>query len=326
MMTRLLQSCQKEFPLQLMLNEVKMENVEKNEVLEEINNEIQETKRKNGEDPENFEIELSDESNSKEEEQKAIEEDKQDDLEYSKKVEKRIKKLVDQRRDAELQTKSLQEQNSQLEARLSRLEQTGNKNAESNFHKRYNETKQALHKAVEEGDTTAQVNFQEQLADMRAAMRIAEVQKQQRVASATSPTVGRAQQVAQAPAPPKAMDWWQKNRWFNANGFDRETAAARAIDVQLDVEGFDKDSDDYYSELDTRLGKVFPDLKPSGESPVRQEQKRRQPVAPTAGGSPIKTNRVRMSQDQLRMARELGITDEKGLKQYSAEIQKQQRG
>ena len=122
------------------------------------------------------------------------------------------------------------------------------------------------------------------------------------------------------------MDWWQKNRWFNADGFDRETAAARAIDVQLDVEGYDKDSDDYYSELDNRLGKVFPDLKPSGESPVRQEQKRRQPVAPTAGGSPIKTNRVRMSQDQLRMARELGITDEQGLKQYAAEIQKQQRG
>jgi hypothetical protein len=32
-----------------------------------------------------------------------------------------------------------------------------------------------------------------------------------------------------------------------------------------------------------------------------------------------------MTQDQLRMARELGITDENGLKQYAAEIQKQAR-
>lgn len=301
-----------------------MENVQ-NEVLEEINNEIKETQKKNGVSSD-FEIELKDESNTQEEQEKAVEEDKQDDAEYSNKVEKRIKKLVSQRREAELETKNLQEQNAQLEARLSRLEQTGNKNAETAFNDRYSQTKQALHKAVEEGDTTAQVNFQEQLADMRAAMRIAEMQKQQRAQQAVSPTVGRAQQVAQAPAPAKAMNWWEKNRWFNADGFDRETAAARAIDVQLDVEGYDKDSDDYYSELDNRLGKVFPDLKPSGESPVRQEQKRRQPVAPTAGGSPIKTNRVRMSQDQLRMARELGITDEQGLKQYAAEIQKQQRG
>ena len=301
-----------------------MENVQ-SEVLEEINNEIKETQKKNGVSSD-FEIELKDESNTQEEQEKAVKEDKQDNEEYSNKVEKRIKKLVSQRREAELETKNLQEQNAQLEARLSRLEQTGNKNAETAFNERYSQTKQALHKAVEEGDTTAQVNFQKQLADMRAAMRIAEMQKQQRAQQAVSPTVGRAQQVAQAPAPPKAMDWWQKNRWFNADGFDRETAAARAIDVQLDVEGYDKDSDDYYSELDNRLGKVFPDLKPSGESPVRQEQKRRQPVAPTAGGSPIKTNRVRMSQDQLRMARELGITDEQGLKQYAAEIQKQQRG
>jgi hypothetical protein len=32
-----------------------------------------------------------------------------------------------------------------------------------------------------------------------------------------------------------------------------------------------------------------------------------------------------MSQDQLRMARELGITDEAGLKKYEAEIKRQQR-
>ena len=73
---------------------------------------------------------------------------------------------------------------------------------------------------------------------MRAAMRIAEMQKQQRQQRSVSPTVGRAQQAAQNPAPPKAMNWWQQNNWFNAAGFERETAAARAIDVQLDLEGY----------------------------------------------------------------------------------------
>jgi hypothetical protein len=179
---------------------------------------------------------------------------------------------------------------------------------------------------VEEGDTKSQVAFQEQLADMRAAMRIAEMQRQQaQQRAAASPTVGRAQQAAQNPAPQKAMQWWQANNWFNAAGFERETAAARSIDVQLDLEGYDKNSDEYYQVLNSRLQKMFPELS-SGASPSKARTKSRPPVAPTTGGSSsYKGNRVRMSQEQLRMARELGINDEKGLKKYEAEIRRQQR-
>ena len=160
---------------------------------------------------------------------------------------------------------------------------------------------------------------------MRASMRIAEMQKQQRSQQAASPTVGRAQQAVQNPAPQKAMGWWENNRWFNSTGFERETAAARSIDVQLDLEGYDKDSDEYYEVLNNRLQKVFPELN-SQPSPNKARAKSRQPVAPTTGGSSsYKGNRVRMSQDQLRMARELGITDEASLKKYEAEIKRQQR-
>lgn len=256
-----------------------------------------------------------------EEKQQAQPEQEEDD--YGPKVQKRIQKLVSQRRDAEIQSRQIQEQNAQLQKRLERLEQGSQQSAEQMFNDRYAQTKQALHKAVEEGDTEAQVNFQEQMADMRAAMRIAEMQKQQQQQRAVSPTVGRAQQAVQNPAPQKAMSWWQKNNWFNAAGFERETAAARAIDVQLDLEGYDKNSDDYYDHLDSRLQKVFPELS-SGSSPSRPRAKSRPPVAPTTGGSSnYKGNRVRMSQEQLKMARELGITDEKGLKQYEAEIRRQ---
>ena len=69
---------------------------------------------------------------------------------------------------------------------------------------------------------------------------------------------------------------------------------------------------------------MFPELN-SGTSPTKTRAKSRQPVAPTTGGSSYKGNRVRMTQDQLRMARELGITDETGLKKYEAEIKRQQR-
>jgi hypothetical protein len=291
------------------------------DVLREIEDEINETKRKAGQEDE-IEIEITDESDSEEERQSAKQED--EEPEYGEKVQKRIKKLVDQRREAELQAKQFQDETAQLKARLERLEQGNAHAAENAFNKRYEQTKKALAKAVENGDTNAQVNFSEQLADMRAAMRIAEMQKQARAQQAISPTVGRAQQVAQAPAPKKAMDWWEKNRWFNAQGFERETAMARSIDVQLDLEGYDKDSEEYYDQLNNRLLKVFPELN-SGQISGRKS-KSRSPVAPTTGGSSYKGGRVRMSQDQLRMARELGITDEKGLKQYAAEIQKQARG
>jgi hypothetical protein len=295
-------------------------------VMKEIEDEIKRAKGSS----EDFEIEVVEDpvqeaaeeaKDVAEEKQQAQPEQEEDD--YGPKVQKRIQKLVSQRREAEIQSRQIQEQNAQLQKRLERLEQGSQQSAEQMFNDRYAQTKQALHKAVEEGDTEAQVNFQEQMADMRAAMRIAEMQKQQQQQRAVSPTVGRAQQAVQNPAPQKAMSWWQKNNWFNAAGFERETAAARAIDVQLDLEGYDKNSDDYYDHLDSRLQKVFPELS-SGSSPSRPRAKSRPPVAPTTGGSSnYKGNRVRMSQEQLKMARELGITDEKGLKQYEAEIRRQ---
>ena len=295
-----------------------------NDIMNEIEAEIKKAKG----DVEDFEIEVIDDPvQEAKEEAVDVAEEKAEDQEpdYGPKVQKRIQKLVSQRREAEIQAKNIQEQNAQLQKRLERLEQGSQKSAEENFNQRYSQTKAALTKAVEEGDTEAQVNFQEQMADMRAAMRIAEMQKQQQQQQrTTSPTVGRAQQAAQNPAPPKAMSWWKENNWFNAAGFERETAAARAIDVQLDLEGYDKNSDDYYDHLNSRLQKVFPELG-SEPSPSKPRTKSRPPVAPTTGGSSYKGNRVRMSQEQLRMARELGINDANGLKKYEAEIRRQQK-
>ena len=292
-----------------------------NDIMNEIEAEIKKAKG----EVEDFEIEVVDDPVEEAREEAVDVAEETEEPDYGPKVQKRIQKLVGQRREAEIQARQVQEQNEQLQKRLERLEQGSQKSSEEQFNQRYAQTKQALHKAVEEGDTDAQVNFQEQMADMRAAMRIAEMQKQQsQQRAAASPTVGRAQQAAQNPAPPKAMSWWQKNNWFNASGYERETAAARAIDVQLDLEGFDKNSDEYYDHLNNRLQKVFPELS-SEPSPSKPRTKSRPPVAPTTGGSSYKGNRVKMSQEHLRMARELGINDANGLKKYEAEIRRQQR-
>jgi|TARA_R110000803_G_scaffold15844_1_gene43615 hypothetical protein len=292
--------------------------------IEEIEKEIENTKQKASE--EDFEIEIAEEPKQEEtqETQEAQEKPKDD---HSRAVQNRINKITEQRRKAELEAKQYQDETAQLKARLERLENNTvkqqNNQAQNQFQQRYNLTKQALTKAVEEGDTEAQVNFSEQLADMRAAIRVNEMQNQMKAQQAISPTVGRAQQASVNPAPPKAMDWWKKNNWFNSKGYERETAAARAIDVQLDLEGNDKNDDNYYSELNSRLQRMFPELISSNDQSTRV--KSRKTVAPTAGGSTYRGNRVRMTQDQLRMARELGINDEAGLKKYASEIQKSQR-
>ena len=311
-----------------------MENATMNEnsnPIEEIEKEIQETKKKaSGED---FEIEITEEA--KEEEQPQEQQPKEakqnnniSDEELSKRVQTRINKITEQRRAAELEAKKYQEETAQLKARLERLErnnvQQQTTQAQNQFQQQYDLTRQALTKAVEEGDTQAQINFQEQLADMRATLKVNELQRQMVAQQQTmSPTVGKAQQASVNPAPEKAMQWWNRNNWFNAKGYERETAAARAIDVQLDLEGHDKHSDEYYNLLNSRLQRMFPELISSNDQSTRV--KSRKTVAPTTGGSPYKGNRVRMTQDQLRMARELGINDEASLKKYASEIQKSQR-
>ena len=301
---------------------------EQEKILEEIEAEIEAAKGGNDGD---FEIEITDDTQLKPErpQEEPVEAADDQEPDYGPKVQKRISKLVAQRREAEVQARQIQDQNAQLQKRLERLEQGSQQDAEQQFNAKYQQTKQALHKAVEEGDTDAQVNFQEQIADMRASMRVAQATDQYRRQEVQRQQQRQQQQPQQQqqqgnPPPEKAMGWWQQNNWFNATGFERETAAARAIDVQLDLEGYDKNSDEYYSQLNGRLQKVFPELR-SGPSP-KQRPKGRSPVAPTTGGSSAyKGNRVRMTQEQLRMARELGINDERGLKKYEAEIRRQQR-
>ena len=295
---------------------------DKNPVLEEIEKEIEETKAKNSGE---FEIEIAEEPEQEEVIAKKVEPEKAETAEYGAKVQRRIRTLIKEKKEAEELAQKQAEESSNLKARLEKLESQNQQTVNKDFQTHYDQTKQALHTAVEEGDTKAQVEFSEQLADMRARIRVADLQKQQ----ARQVQQQRVQQPVQqqtAQAPEKAMSWWKENDWFNAKGFERETAAARAIDVQLDLEGFDKNSEDYYDNLNSRLQKMYPELISSNNvTQPKTRAKSSNIVTPSTGGSSYKGNRVRMTQDQLRMARELGINDEAGLKKYAQEIQKSQR-
>ena len=295
-----------------------MENTEKtiDDINEEINQEIEKTKGKDSE----VELEITENTEEKPKEVQKDSLSEEDKKQYSINVQNRIKKLISEKNKSQEETAQLQSKLDAMAKRLEKIEVKNEKQGQEAIQEHYNLTKKALAKAIEEGDTEAQIKFNEELVDLKTSLALQRMEKASRQ-NAVSPTVGKAQQVATNPTPPLAQQWWKENNWFNAKGFEQETALARAIDVQLDIEGFDKNSPDYYRELNSRLQKRFPEII-SGESvTTKPRANSRQAVAPTTGGSVYKGNRIKVSKDELAMARELGITDPEALKKYAKEIQ-----
>ena len=302
-----------------------MDNTKENQAIEAINAEINEEIEKTKNKSDDTEIEIVENEKPIDEEKKKLEDAKakqeEEDKQYSAKVQSRIKKILAEKNKAENRASSLQEQLQSVTQRLEKIEQGVEKQGQNAVEEHYNLTKQALAKAIEEGDTNAQIKFNEELVDLKTALALQKIEKQQNKQN-VSTNVDKANYVQQNPAPRLAQDWWQKNNWFNSKGFEQETAMARAIDVQLDIEGYDKNAPEYYQELNNRLQKRFPELVSQDEvTTIQPRTKSRQTVAPTTGGSSLKSNRLKMSRDELAMARELGITDPDALKKYAKEIQ-----
>ena len=304
-----------------------MEDTIQESVLEEVNAEINESieESKNKLKEQELEIEVTDERPVKEEkkpvEAKIEKKPEIGDEDYSIAVQKRIKKLIHEKKTSDEEKEALQMQMSQMAKRLEKIEKSNETQGQNQLAEHYNLVKRALGKAIEEGDTEQQIKFNEELVDIKTAIALQNQAKANKVQTETnSPNVGRAQQQATNPAPEKAMTWWKENNWFNSKGFEKETAMARAIDVQLDIEGFDKNDAQYYNELNNRLQKSFPELISNTEVSVSKPRQSRQAVAPTTGGQVYRGNRVKMTSDQLRMARELGITDPEHIKKYAKEI------
>ena len=300
-----------------------MEDTIQDETLAEVNAEISDNieESKNKLKEQDLEIEITDEP--KIIEKKQVKENKPEinDKNYSESVQKRIRKLINEKKTSDEEKEALQQQMSQMAQRLEKIEKSNETQGQNQLAEHYNLVKRALGKAIEEGDTDQQIKFNEELVDIKTAIAMQNQSRASKVQAETnSPNVGRAQQQATNPAPEKAMTWWKDNNWFNSKGFEKETAMARAIDVQLDIEGFDKNDAQYYNELNNRLQKSFPELISNTEVSVTRPRQSRQAVAPTTGGQVYRGNRVKMTSDQLRMARELGITDPEHIKKYAKEI------
>ena len=246
-----------------------------------------------------------------------------DELEnYGEKVQKRIKKLTERyrneqrdREEAVRMAQKLLDENNKLKGRVQQLD-SGYLNEYGNRLSTQEEAaKRAYKQAYEAGDSDAMLAAQEQIAQIavdkqRYGAAKSRVEQQQKMQVQQQPQQRQAQpQQAQpqAQVDPKAKAWAEKNEWF---GNDKiMTTAAFTLHQQLvEEEGFDPNSDEYYTELNGRIRSEFPHkfntAKKSGGNQVA-----------SAGNSASRTNKqgrrsVKLSHSQVAIAKKLGVPRE----------------
>jgi len=123
-----------------------------------------------------------------------------------------------------------------------------------------------------------------------------------------------------------AVDWQEKNDWF---GQDREmTSFAYGVHERLvGEEGIDPDSDEYYRLIDNRMKEVFPTHFSTGSThssnavvvDTAPRRKASPVVAPASRNSGAPSQRITLTQTQVKLAERLGITPQ----QYAAQLIKE---
>ena len=240
---------------------------------------------------------------------------------YSKGVQKRIKQLNDRYRNEQLQreeavrmAEQLLDENKKLKSRVENLDSGYLNEYGARIESQLEAARRSFKDAYESGDADAVTAAQEALARATAESdRYALAKKKaeervsiQRTQAEQQPTRQEVQQVAQQPKPdPKAQQWAEKNEWFGQD--EVMTYATFGIHRKLiEEEGFDPNSDEYYSEIDRRLRSEFPNkfqpAKKSGSNQVAS-------AGSSASRNPKqgRKNSVKLSPSQIAIAKKLNV-------------------
>ena len=124
----------------------------------------------------------------------------------------------------------------------------------------------------------------------------------------------------------EALEWKSKNEWFGENV--EATQYAQYTHMNLVNEGYEPDSDEYYSELNQRVYKVYPGLQ-SGNAEQSEDRPAVQRVASASVGGRQKTqgkkNGVQFSKTEVARLRGLkphGMSEDAWLKTVAKEKQR----
>jgi len=221
--------------------------------------------------------------------------------------------------------KELETQNKELRKSQEQISENYGTEFESRIDAQTSSAKQALKEATEQQDAEAMAEAQSLMATAAADRTRLEQYKQQLEAYQSQQKLMAEQQTLMQSQPPPATDstqygepsqkahgWAQKNTWFGVDPI--LTNVAFGVHSQLESEGFDTESDEYYSEIDKRIRHEMPH-KFTDEN-VQSDSKPVQTVASATranGRGRNQGNRIELSPSEQQLAKKLGVP----LKEYA---------
>ena len=257
------------------------------------------------------------------------EETKKDDEkleEYSKGVQSRIAKLTRKMREAERReqaaveyAKSVEEKRKQDHSRFQKTDLDYLERFEKNVNAGLEAAERELATAIETQDAKAQIAANKRIAELsfenarikQSRQSKEQINTEQSVRSADSGNIVQAPLERTSTPDPKAEVWAAKNTWFGSNRAMTNTAIAHHQD--LENEGYDTTSEEYYQEIDNRMKLDFP-----ARFGNTTQEKTSAPVQTVASASrSVKPGRktVRLTSSQVAIAKKLGVPLEDYAKQ-----------
>jgi hypothetical protein len=266
---------------------------------------------------ESVEIEVDEKGNAQETtsdvEVEQVNEQEQTVSESKKRIDRLTKKMreAERREQAAIDyAKKIKAEADSLKGRLKTLDQGYVTEYSQRVDSELQAAEASLRQAMNSGDTDATIEAQKKLSELSVA------KERVRLAKAQQPEEEKGEEVAQQtqqPAPvqpqqpqqqpdPKAEDWAKNNEWFGQD--EAMTYAAFGIHKKLiEEEGFDPNSDEYYTELDRRVQTEFPHKFNGGSK--RPAQTVASVSRTTTGRSSSK--KVRLTPSQVAIAKKLGV-------------------
>ena len=232
-------------------------------------------------------------------------------------TQKRIDRLTKKMREAERReeealryAQNVKTEAEHLKSRMNTLDTNYVNEYSNRVESEMGTAEQALARAIEIGDTNGVVEAQRSITKLAIENDRAQQAKVQQQRYAQQEQAQRQAQVQQ-PMPqqqprrpdPKAEDWASRNEWFGSD--EAMTYAAFGVHKKLvENEGFDPQSNEYYSELDKRMKEEFPHKLKTGES-----RRPAQTVASVSRSSSGRSSgkKVRLTPSQVAIAKKLGV-------------------
>ena len=242
-------------------------------------------------------------------------EEKSDDSDlegYSEKVQKRIKKMTFQIKEAERRERAAVDYAKGLKQKYETA-QNQFEETDTNYLKEYNaridaerdKAKAALKTAYESQDPDAITEAQDNLTKLavekeKVSMTLADKEaKKKEVESQPAQ-----EQAPQPQISKRAQEWASENEWF---GSDRVmTSAAMGIHEDILQEGIDAESDEYYNQINKRMKEYFPQKFANSST---EEKPKATPVQNVASVSRRSGGRksVKLTKSQVVIAKKLGV-------------------